>query len=275
MKSFKYLPVLSIAGSDCGGGAGIQADLKTFAALGCYGTSVISAVTAQNTLGISAVHPIPSEIVKQQIIAVMDDIQPLAIKIGMLYSAEIVIAVAETLKNYPNIPIIFDPVMSASSGDSLMQKDTLKAFQAHLFPIIILLTPNLNEATQLTQQAVKNLEDMKNVASKLLKLGLKNVLIKGGHLHGEQLINFYQNQEGHQHQFISEKINSQNLHGTGCTLSSAIAVYLAQGFSLLAAVERSGNYVHQSILQGANVKVGSGNGPLNHFFEPQKLIKMI
>jgi hydroxymethylpyrimidine/phosphomethylpyrimidine kinase len=273
MSQFKYLPVLSIAGSDSGGGAGIQADLKTFAALGCYGTSVITAVTAQNTLGISAIHPIPSEIVKQQIVAVMDDIQPKAIKIGMLFSEEIVIAVAATLKNYPNIPVIFDPVMSASSGDSLMQNETINAFKKHLFPLITLLTPNLSEAAQLTQQTVENLEDMKNSASILLNQNLKNVLIKGGHLLGDELINFYQNQDGKQQQFFSKKIDSKNLHGTGCTLSSAIAAYLAQGFSLVTAIEKAGEYVHQAILQGANVKAGNGNGPLNHFFEPQKLIK--
>ena len=273
MEKQNYLPVLTIAGSDSGGGAGIQADLKTFAALGCYGTSVITAVTAQNTLGITAIHPIPPEIVQQQIIAVMEDIKPLAIKIGMLYSPEIAIAVAETLKNHPDIPIIFDPVMSASSGDSLMQNETKNAFKNHLFPLTTLLTPNIYEAAQLSQLTVENLADMKKAALILLKHGLKNILIKGGHLEGDELINFYQNQDGKQVQFISKKINSQNLHGTGCTLSSAIAAYLAQGFSLISAIEKAGEYVHEAILQGADVKTGKSYGPLNHFFEPQKMRK--
>lgn len=265
MESFKYLPVLTIAGSDSGGGAGIQADLKTFSALGCFGTSAITAITAQNTLGIFAIHPIPPKIVQKQIIAVMEDIKPLTIKIGMLYSAEITIAVAETLKNYPNIPIIFDPVMSASSGDTLVLKDTVNAFKKYLFPLVTLLTPNLFEAAQLTQQSVTNLEEVRNAAINLLNYRLKNVLIKGGHLQGDELINFYQNQSGVLQLFKSIKIKTNNLHGTGCTLSSAIAAYLAKGFNLLEAIAKAGEFVNQAIKNGINLKIGEGNGPLNPF----------
>ncbi len=266
MENFKYLPVLTIAGSDSGGGAGIQADLKTFSALGCFGTSAITVITAQNTLGIFAIHPIPTKIVQNQIISVMEDIKPLTIKIGMVYSAEIVIAIAETLKNYPNIPIIFDPVMSASSGNTLVQKDTVDAFKKYLFPLVTLLTPNLFEAALLIKQNVTNLEEVKNAAAHLLNCGLKNVLIKGGHLQGGALINFYQNQEGEKREFHSIKIKSQNLHGTGCTLSSAIAAYLAKGDNLTLSIEKATIFVHEAIKAAINMKIGKGTGPLNHFF---------
>ncbi len=262
----KYPSVLTIAGSDSGGGAGIQADLKTFAALGCYGTSAITAITAQNTLGVFAIYPSPAEIVKQQIVAVMDDIKPKAIKIGMLYSAEIVIAVAEVLKNHPDIPIIFDPVMSATSGNSLIQQHVLTTFKSHLFPLIALLTPNLFEASQLANQSVKTIEDMEKAASSLINEDLKSVLIKGGHLKSEELINYYLDSKGISKQFKSTKIETNNLHGTGCTLSSAIAAYLAHEFDLLTAIEKAGEFVNKAIKAGADLKIGEGNGPLNHFF---------
>ncbi|MET4080442.1 hydroxymethylpyrimidine/phosphomethylpyrimidine kinase [Pedobacter sp. UYP30] len=267
MQPFNYAPVLSIAGSDSGAGAGIQADLKTFAALGCYGISAITAITAQNTLGIYAIHPVPAEIVKQQIIAVMDDFKPKAIKIGMLFSAEIVVAVAETLKNHPNIPVIFDPVISASSGDTLIQENVLKAFKEHLFPLVTLLTPNLFEASQLSNQHVKTVEDMEKAAKLLINEDLKSVLIKGGHLESERLINFYLDKNGISKQFKSTKIESKNLHGTGCTLSSAITAFLAQGFDLLTAIKKSGEFVNKAIEASVNLKIGNGAGPLNHFFD--------
>ena len=259
--------VLTIAGSDSGGGAGIQADLKTFAALGCFGTTAITAITAQNTLGISVIYPLPVEIIKAQIVAVMDDIQPSAIKIGMLYNEAIVVAVAETLKKYPRIPVVFDPVISASSGDILVQEDVLNAFKQYLFPIITLLTPNLFEAAQLSNQSVKTTDDMERVAVFLINQGLKSVLIKGGHLEGNTLINFYLDQKGTSKRLKSTRIESNNLHGTGCTFSAAIAAYLAQGFSLLKAIKKASFFVHEAIKSGKDLKIGNGIGPLNHFFD--------
>ncbi len=266
MQTFNCHTVLTIAGSDSGGGAGIQADLKTFAALGFYGTSVITAITAQNTLGVFAIHAVPAEIVKQQIIAVMEDFKPKAIKIGMLFSKDIVVAVAEILKNYPKIPVVFDPVISTTSGGTLIQRNALKAFKEYLFPLIFLLTPNLFEASQLSNQSVKTVDDMEKVARLLINEGLKSILIKGGHLEGDELVNLYLDEENITKQFKSTKIESNNLHGTGCTLSAAIAAYLAQGFNLLIAIEKAGEFVNKAIKAGVNLKIGAGNGPLNHFF---------
>ncbi|HET8827729.1 MAG TPA: bifunctional hydroxymethylpyrimidine kinase/phosphomethylpyrimidine kinase [Pelobium sp.] len=268
MQKPKYLPVLTIAGSDSGGGAGIQADIKTFEALGCFGASAITAITAQNTLGIFAIHSIPASTVKAQIVSVMDDIKPLAIKIGMLYHANTVKCVAETLKKYPLIPIIFDPVITASSGDNLNQGEVLSAFKEYLFPIVDLLTPNLSEASQLLNRKVETLADMEDAAKLLIRdTQLKSVLVKGGHLVGNDLVNFYLHQNGYSQAFKYKRINSGNLHGTGCTLSSAIAGYTAQGFTLLAAIEKAGDFVSKAIKAGQNLRLGEGNGPLCHSFK--------
>ncbi|EHQ30294.1 bifunctional hydroxymethylpyrimidine kinase/phosphomethylpyrimidine kinase [Mucilaginibacter paludis] len=273
MKKFKYTSVLTIAGSDSGGGAGIQADLKTFAALGCYGTSAITAITVQNTLGVTAIHSIPPEIVAGQITAVMDDIKPLAIKIGMIHSAELALAIATTLKNYPHIPVVLDPVMVATSGDQLIEHDTIGLLKKELFPLATLLTPNLDETALLTGKRVNNVTDMQNAAAELLKKGCKAVLIKGGHLQGDTLYNFYLDQNADQELFSSVAVQSRNTHGTGCTLSSAIAAFLARGNSLKNAIIQAQHYIHQAIEQGAQVVTGQGHGPVNHFFNPQIAIQ--
>lgn len=273
MQHYKYNSVLTIAGSDSGGGAGIQADLKTFAALGCYGTSVITAVTAQNTLGITAIHPIPPEIISSQIIAVMDDIKPSAIKIGMLPNQEAINVVAETLKIYNEVPIIIDPVMKSTSGTDLSGNESLQALTTQLFPLATLITPNINEAVLLTGNQISNIDDMHAAAMALLKYGNKAVLVKGGHLKGKMLYNVYADQAHTKETFSSPYIPSLNTHGTGCTLASAIAAYIASGQSLAGAIAAAGNYVNMAIKQGRYIKTGQGHGPLNHSFKPKKLTR--
>ena len=274
MSRYKYCSVLTIAGSDSGGGAGIQADLKTFAALGCYGTSAITAVTAQNTMSIIAIHPIPPAIVKSQIIAVMDDICPAVVKIGMLPDPETVSIVAETLKSYRHIPVILDPVISSTSGKQLASMNSLQAMIQQLFPLAALITPNLNEAALLTGNNICSVEDMQVAAQALLRLGSGAVLVKGGHLDGAELFNVYADQKGVTTSFTYPHIVSLNTHGTGCTLASAIAAYLARGQSLRDAIASAGSYVNIAIKEGADVQTGKGRGPLNHFFKPRKMMRI-
>lgn len=271
MTVYKYPSVLTIAGSDSGGGAGIQADLKTFSALGCYGTSAITAITVQNTMGVSGIHSIPEDIVSRQIIAVMDDIKPAAIKIGMVHSAEMAVSISETLAKYKDTPVIFDPVMVATSGDKLIKEETVSVLKRVLFPLMTLITPNLDEAEILTGQSITSVQEMQKAAKALLQSNCGAVLLKGGHLKGEKLYDVYINSNGDELIFESDYIDSENVHGTGCTLSSAIAAYLALGNDLPLAIEKARIYVHDAILFGKDVKTGQGHGPLNHFFNPQKL----
>ncbi|SHM02930.1 bifunctional hydroxymethylpyrimidine kinase/phosphomethylpyrimidine kinase [Mucilaginibacter sp. OK098] len=273
MSKYKYPVVLSIAGSDSGGGAGIQADLKTISALGCFATTAITAVTVQNTLGVSGIHPIPVEFVKAQIKAVMDDLKPSAIKIGMMHSAELAIGIAEALSGYPNVPVIFDPVMVASSGDRLIAGDTVETLKKYLFPIAALVTPNLDEAAILAGMDIKTPGDMKTAAARIMEYGCHAVLIKGGHLKGPDLFDVYLDKEGNERIFRSTAIDTVNTHGTGCSLSSAIASFTALGNDLNISISNSKKYIQQAIEQGRDVKTGEGHGPLNHFFDPQKLVK--
>ncbi|WP_026997709.1 bifunctional hydroxymethylpyrimidine kinase/phosphomethylpyrimidine kinase [Flectobacillus major] len=268
----KYIPVLTIAGSDSGGGAGIQADLKTFSALGCFGTSAITAITVQNTLGVRAIHSIPTDIVAGQIRAVMDDIRPRAIKIGMIHRADLAVEIANVLKNYPEVPVVFDPVMVATSGDKLIENETVLALEEYLFPLAKLITPNLDEATILAKMPIANIDEMKKAAAAILAKGSSAVLVKGGHLLGETLYDVYLDKTGHEHIITSKAIATTNTHGTGCTLSSAIAAFLAQGFGLIEAIMAASEYIHRAIEAGKEVKTGAGHGPLNHFFNPLKLI---
>jgi hydroxymethylpyrimidine/phosphomethylpyrimidine kinase len=272
-KQFKYIAVLTIAGSDSGGGAGIQADLKTFSALGCYGTSAITAVTVQNTLGVTEIYSIPAGIVQGQVRAVMDDIKTAAIKIGMVHSAELAMAIADVLKNYPGIPVIFDPVMVSTSGHRLIENDTIATLQKELFPIAKLVTPNLDEAELLAAMKINTVGDMKEAASRMISAGCNAVLIKGGHIKGADLLDLYLDKNGFEKIFHSATIATPNTHGTGCTLSSAIASFIALGEEMVMAIEKAKKYVHQAILSGQHVKTGEGQGPLNHFFEPQQMIK--
>ena len=271
---YKYPLVLTIAGSDSGGGAGIQADLKTFSAHGCFGTSAITAVTVQNTMGVSAVYHIPPEIVVQQIKAVMNDIRPLAVKIGMIPNAETAIGVAAVLSLYPDVPIIFDPVMVSSSGYKLMEDVTIEILKKKLFPLVSLITPNLDEARLITGLDIKHIEDMEVAAACFIELGCKAALIKGGHLVQDNLCDVYLDKAGFKQRFESAYIDSNNTHGTGCALSSAIAAGIALGYDMITAITKAKIYVHEAIAHGQDVKTGSGHGPLNHFFDPQPMVKL-
>jgi hydroxymethylpyrimidine/phosphomethylpyrimidine kinase len=272
---------LTIAGSDSGGGAGIQADLKTFAALGVYGASVITALTAQNTRGVQAVHYPPPGIVAKQIEAVLKDFDVAAIKIGMLGMAAFVEVVAERLpsptgrgggtllplgEGGPNGQmrafIVYDPVMTASSGHALSGIGFVEAVRASVLPLVDCLTPNLAEAAALLGERVARSEaDMARQGAALLKLGPRAVLMKGGHLDGDEAIDLLVTAGG-LHRFAAPKIGSSNLHGTGCVLSSAIAGYVARGAPLADAVERAKAFVRQAIVAGQGLKLGAGPGPL-------------
>jgi len=269
-----YVSVLSIAGSDSGGGAGIQADLKTFSALSCYGTTAITAVTCQNTLGVTDIHPIPANIVYQQIVAVLEDIKPAVVKIGMIPNADVALAVVSALSAYPHLKIIIDPVMISSSGKALMEENASQVLIESLFRIATLVTPNLAEAGFLTNKTITNLAEMHEAARSILEFKSEAVLVKGGHLPGNELYDVFVDQFGGEEIFHAAHIQSSNTHGTGCTLSSAIAAYLALGFELPEAIKKAKLFVHSAILEGVDAKTGGGTGPLNHFFEPQKMIKI-
>jgi hydroxymethylpyrimidine/phosphomethylpyrimidine kinase len=272
MKKYKVPKVLTIAGSDSSGGAGIQADIKTIQALGCYAMSVVTALTAQNTLGVSSVFAIPPDVVKAQLETTVSDIRPDCIKIGMLADAEIIHIIAELLKQNRDIPVILDPVMIATSGDRLLPQEAVTALIDELFPLALLTTPNMDEAGFLTGMTVTTEEEMLVAGGKLVSQHAHAVLVKGGHLKKENLTSFlFMGKEVES--FSSKKIDTSNVHGSGCTLSSAIASYIALGENLSSAINLASDYVHRAIIESQNVLIGSGNGPLNHTFNPQKLRK--
>lgn len=261
---------LTIAGSDSGGGAGIQADLKAFSALGCYGASVITAVTAQNTQAVTAVHGVPSDVISAQIEAVLSDIDVDAIKIGMLFSPDIIKAVAAVLAEY-EIPIVLDPVMIAKSGDHLLQSDAIAAMIAHMLPLADVLTPNLPEAAAILNLAeATNLTEVEAQGRALLALGPKAVLMKGGHALGAVCTDILVQRDASQQDLApllleAQRIRTKNTHGTGCTLSSAIAAELAKGQSVEGAVMAAHTYLQGAIGAADSLKVGSGHGPVHHF----------
>ena len=269
----KHYPcVLTIAGSDCSGGAGIQADIKTISALGAYAASVITAVTVQNTCGVTGIHRIPPEVIAAQAEAVMEDICPTAVKIGMINNAEAVHAIAEILRRFCPRYVVFDPVMVSSSGRKLMEDEAIDAIRKELFPQCSLITPNIDEAAFLLQRDIRSTDDMKVAAKDLLRYGSKAVLLKGGHLSGETASDILQeNGNTKAYAFNASKINSQNTHGTGCTLSSAIATHLALGESMEQAVRKSKEYVHRCLEAGKDICIGHGHGPMNHFFHPEAM----
>lgn len=265
----KYPCILSIAGSDCSGGAGIQADLKTISALGGYAATAITAITVQNTRGVRAIHAVPSVYVRGQIEVVMEDIRPDAVKIGMINEVEIVKVIASCLRRYQPRYVVFDPVMVSTSGHKLIEDDAVSALTRELMPLSSLITPNLSEAKVLTGHSINNVEEMKAAAPDLLKFGCGAVLLKGGHLEGGKMCDVLQIAgEDEPHLFVSDKIESKNTHGTGCTLSSAIATFLALGYDMPQAVERAKAYVTGGINAGKEVHIGEGHGPLNHFYAP-------
>lgn len=264
----QYCKVLTIAGSDSGGGAGIQADLKTFSAIGCYGMSVITALTAQNTQGIKAIHAVPPVFAAQQIDAVLTDIGADAIKIGMLYSAELIETVAETLKKHAVKKIVLDPVMVAQSGDKLLQDDAVEAIKAHLMPLADVVTPNIPEASVLTGRQLKRWEDIEGAAETLAQHGSRSILIKGGHGDENKSTDLlFLTRERRFVRLEADRIKTDNNHGTGCTLSSAIASYMAKGKNIEAAVHKAKAFMNQAIAAGAAYKLGHGHGPVHHFFQ--------
>jgi hydroxymethylpyrimidine/phosphomethylpyrimidine kinase len=263
-----YARVLTIAGSDSGGGAGIQADLKTFAALGCYGMTAITALTAQNTKGVQGIHGIPAEFLKAQIQSVMDDIGVDAIKIGMLYAPEIVDVVAWAIDHYKLKNVVLDPVMVATSGDRLIASETVQVLVRELFPRATLITPNLDEAVLLLGRDISDANVLESAGRDLLAMGARAVLLKGGHLPGDDLIDLLVQPNTPSERLSSRRIHSNNVHGTGCTLSSAIAAYLALGMGLSEAVHCARQFIVQAIAHGADITTGQGHGPLNHGFAP-------
>ncbi|MBQ1280572.1 MAG: bifunctional hydroxymethylpyrimidine kinase/phosphomethylpyrimidine kinase [Bacteroidales bacterium] len=265
-----YPIVLSIAGSDSGGGAGIQADLKTFSSLGVYGATAITAITAQNTQGVHSQFALPPQMVYDQIIAVMEDIHPSVIKIGMLSNLQVAIAVAEALKRY-SIPIILDPVMVSSSGHRLLSVEAQEVLKERLLPMAQLVTPNIPEMEALSDMQLLTISDKYNAAKHLLSLGVQSVLLKGGHEEGEVKVDILY-QKSPQGiitcSFSSDTLNTRNIHGTGCTLSSAIAAYMARGLALKEAISSAKIYITEAIKAGADISVGKGYGPVNHLFNP-------
>lgn len=256
--------VLTIAGSDSSGGAGIQADLKTFAALGAYGMSCICAVTAQNTMGVSAIQNMSPEIVTAQLEEIWADIPPDAVKTGMLSSAEIVHAAAAFLAAHRGAPVVVDPVMVATSGAVLLEPDAIACYKEELLPEAALITPNIPEAEALSGLSVHTAEDMEKAAEALMAYGCGAVLVKGGHRSEDALDVLFDGKE--MHRIRGEKIVTENTHGTGCTLSSALAVMLAEGCSLKEAAERAKAYLTGALRSAAKDSVGHGHGPVHHFW---------
>jgi len=265
----RYARVLAIAGSDSGGGAGIQADLKAISALGCFGMTAITALTAQNTLGVRAIHSVPLEMLHAQIDAVCEDIGADAVKVGMLHSAETVRAVAQAIDRHRLRPVVLDPVMVATSGARLIDTEAVEVLVRELFPRAAIVTPNLDEAALLVGRPLGTEADMAWAAHELVRLGAPCALVKGGHLAGDAVCDVLQ-ERGREPVFMrSARIATSNTHGTGCTLSSAIAAYLALGEALEQAVRLAREYVRGAIEGGATVRTGAGSGPLNHAWQPQ------
>ncbi len=260
-----YPRILSIAGSDSGGGAGIQADLKAISACGGYAATAITAITAQNTLGVNSIHVLPAEMVEAQIEAVLEDIGADAVKLGMLPNAEIVEVVARLLTRYQIRKVVLDPVMISTSGHQLIDAQAVEAIRQQLFPLASLLTPNVPEAEYLTGLSVTSEADFTQVAEALQKQKVSSILLKAGHLRQESLTDhLYTAQETYT--YCYDRIDTPNTHGTGCTLSSAIATFWAAGCSLPEAVDRAERYLHKAILCGQSYRLGKGHGPVDHFY---------
>ncbi len=261
-----YHRALTIAGSDSGGGAGIQADLKTFSALGCFGMSVITALTAQNTREVTGIFPVPPDFIGQQIDAVLSDIGTDAVKIGMLHSPEVIHTVARHLNKW-NIPnLVLDPVMVAKSGDKLLQDDAVAALKQTLIPLADIITPNLPEASVLLGRTVSARADMEKAVRDLADLGCPHVLLKGGHLDDRGSHDrLFSADTGQSRELPGKRIPTPNSHGTGCTLSSAICAGLARGMDMPTAVENAKIYITGALTAGADFSIGHGHGPVHHF----------
>ena len=270
-RAFQYPRVLAIAGSDSGGGAGIQADLKTFSALGCYGMTAITALTAQNTLGVRAIHSVPAAMLREQIDAVVEDIGVDAVKIGMLHSSGIVRTVADAIDRHALRGVVLDPVMMSTSGARLIDDDAQAVLVRELFRRATLVTPNLDEAALLVGRPLHSEADMEAAAREMLAMGAPAVLLKGGHLAGETVSDLLLQHDAQPRWMRAPRIATGNTHGTGCTLSSAIAAHLALGAELPQAVELARAFVREALAAGADVRTGTGSGPLNHGHAPQAM----
>lgn len=255
--------MLSIAGSDPSGGAGIQADLKTASAIGVYGATVITALTVQNTLGVTAIHPVPTDFIAAQYTSIVDDLFVTAVKIGMLGSVDVVETVARGLREQPVPVVVLDPVMVATSGDRLVPEDAVAAIRELLLPLATVVTPNVPEAEVLAGQAVVSHDDLEAVGRQLLACGPTYVLVKGGHLAGPESVDVLVGPDGTT-RLSAPRVDTVHTHGTGCTLSSAIASYVVRGESVPDAVAAAKSYLTAAIIAGAELTIGHGHGPVDH-----------
>ncbi|WP_339041150.1 bifunctional hydroxymethylpyrimidine kinase/phosphomethylpyrimidine kinase [Candidatus Lariskella endosymbiont of Hedychridium roseum] len=254
---------LSIAGFDCSGGAGIQADLKTFSAFGCYGMSILTAMPIQNTCGVNTCFSIPPQSISAQLEVLFEDIIPDSIKIGMLFSSEVIEIVTEFLKQFAkNIPIVLDPVMVARSGDTLLRDTAIDIMKRKLIPLVTVVTPNLQEAYVLAERV----DDMESIARDVLMLGPQAVLLKGGRLDSDDSSDLLLERSGNKTWLTGVRVKSNNIHGAGCTLSSAICACLSLGFPVQEACRVAKKYLSEAIEASAEYKIGKGNGPVHHFY---------
>jgi len=264
----KYNTVLTIAGTDPSGGAGVQADIKAISACGCYATSAITAVLAQNTVGVTDIHAVPNDMLKNQIIAVLEDVGTDAVKIGMLHSSETVNIVSDTLKEFNATNIVLDPVMVATSGDVLLQEDAINTLKSVLIPMVRVITPNIPEAELLLGKKIEKQSDLPLFARELSNNRQVSVLLKAGHLTDDELIDIFYNAETDEIiELKSKRVTTKNTHGTGCTLSSAFASFLARGCGLNEAAFAAKSYINKAIVDGAVYEIGKGHGPVHHFHE--------
>lgn len=264
----RYFRALSIAGSDCSGGAGIQADLKTFSALGCYGMSVITALTAQDTNQVHSIFEIPADFVGEQLDVVLSNIGADAIKIGMLHRPEIIIAVAENLRSFGINNIVLDTVMTSKNGDRLIEDLSIEVLKDFLFPLTKVLTPNRPEASILLSRSIDSVGSIETAAYDLSSMGPQFVVIKGGHFGGEYSNDFVYSKMTQRGLWLNEhRIQTKNTHGTGCTFSSAITALLAKGSEPIEAIKEAKKYLTAAIIGGQNYVIGNGNGPVHHFHD--------
>lgn len=269
----EYICALTIAGSDSSGGAGVQADIKTMSALGVYAASAITSITVQNTLGVKAIQAVRPKIVAGQIKAVLEDIQLQAVKIGMVNDRATIEAIAKTLERAAVKNLVIDPVMVSTSGSRLMQADALDVFVERLLPKASLLTPNVPEAEVLSGMKIATETEMDKAAMRILALGCKTVLIKGGHIEGDKKDRLYAcGVIGPVQTYSEEAVDTVNTHGTGCTLSSAITAYLARGMNMWQAIAKAKEYLTLALKAGKDVEIGQGHGPVCHFYSPEKMI---
>jgi hydroxymethylpyrimidine/phosphomethylpyrimidine kinase len=259
--------VLTIAGFDGSGGAGIQADLKTFSALGCYATTALTALPIQNTMGVKSIYDIETVCLEEQIKAIFEDMSMNAVKIGMLHRQDVVESIANSLKHFKAKNIVLDPVMVAKSGHRLLKPQAISSMKKHLLPIVTVLTPNLLEASELVERTIQDKAQMEKAALELIQMGPQAVVVKGGHLNGDCDDCLCLNTPTPEiHWLTTRRIQTQHTHGSGCTFSAAIAAFLARGFTILDSVKHAKEYLTQAIDAGKQLKIGHGNGPVHHFY---------